>query len=508
MSDAPTASSARLCIDPSNANYFRYGGRTHWLVGHSRLWTLSGWMPRIRDVDPNAEADSGRHRSPDARDYRDEIDEMAAAGVTLARMTPFWPGAWRDGRPMPWVELEPGRFDLTRFEPWFFEHLAAFLDRCAAAAIIVQLELWDRPGLSHFHPSRWPSHPFNPDFNVNYDDRVLPGGESNDIVFNGARFYRAIDGGNPTLLDLQHRYIEKLLEVAGARPNVIYCIENEGVGGMAWEAYWSRFVRQRVSDALVTAMPLDAMDNTWRSYFSDDFQCMDGGGTGLRYAMLDLVGGHAGFPRANPAPGRADAYGGEERFFFDRIALVRETMSKYRQHFDLHPQATRPIYVSNGFGRVIDNPWAMLCCGAAGFRFHRNTWEESGCSYRWVKAVSTFLRDAQPDLPRMQPAHDRLGRGVHGVCLAGESEAIVYVVDRGRPMLSMPVGEGDAGRDDVIFAVRRFDPDAGVWLDEKRIAASACERSAAIDGLASVDAVRVPLEGRAEGRTVIHVRRC
>jgi hypothetical protein len=346
---------------------------------------------------------------------------------------------------MPWKQQRQGVFDLTRWDERFFAAFRDFLGRCAERGIVVQLELWDRPGLSHWHPTRWPAHPMNPDHNVNYGTDVLPGGDGGgDIVFGRQLFYATARGDNSALLAHQEAYIEKLLREAGPYPNVIYCIENESTAGIEWDAMWAEYVRRHVPDALVTAMPLEPHDNSCLQYFDEPaLNCMDGGGTALRYA----TGG---------GPGEA------ERHRSNRIVLIREAMARYYLLMEARPERTRPVYVSNCFAGAVDNLWAMFCCGAAGLRYHRNTYEASETSYAQVRALNRFLSETELPFTRMAPAHDRL-RGL-GLCLAGQEQAVVYLPGE-EPVHFLLPEAGDGA------TVRLFDCGSGAWTGEEHLRA-------------------------------------
>lgn len=450
-------STKRLRLCSGNPRYFEYDGRPIWLSGHSRLWTLTGFIPQCYDVIEKNVEDTGRHHSD--RTYIDEVERVAESGGHLFRMTPFWPDAWKLGKPMPWEPVGVGRFDLSKFDDEYFRAFRDFMGRCAENDIIVQLELWDRPGLSHWHPSRWPAHPFNPDHNVNYSGETLPGGDGHaDIVFGRRLFYSAVGGERPELFKLQRLYIERLLDEAGPFPNVIYCIENEGTGGIEWESEWAGLVRDKVPDALVTAMPLEGDDHTWRRYFDDPaFNCLDGGGSGLRYATNSDVPTHEHF--------------GDEpcRLRGDRFALIRETMAKYCLLMEYEPEKARPVYVSNCFLRHVDNLWGLFCAGGAGLRYHRRLWEESETCYRWVRAFSDFLEETKADFARMTPANHLVSG--KAVCLAHERAAVVYLPTDKEVVLSLPESAAKA-------RVRMFDCDQGGWLSDETVEPEAASGAA------------------------------
>ena len=432
----------RICPLSTNPRYFSYKGKPIWLSGHSLIWTFTAGLQGDQSADLKKDAP--------ACSYRQEVADVAASGGHLFRITPFWPDVWKNNIPMPWEQVEPGRFDLSRFNEAYFDHLCDFIRLASENDIIIQMEIWDRPGLSHWHESRWPSHPFNPDRNINYGRDMLPGSdpnESNHVVFGRREFYRTVVGEKPELLKYQELYVNKLLSEIKEFPNLLYCIENEGQGGYKWERRWAKFIKDRIPDAVITAMPLDPQDNHWRDYFDDPlFGCLDGGGSGLRTAARGMMHSHEDIPPAQP------------RSRSDQFALIREYLDKYIMYMTFNPQTARPIYVSNAFGKQIDSIWVMFFGGAAGFRYHRCLWSGSnGDCYRWVKALNRFIRESGIEYWEMRPARDLL-QG-HGMCLAGVDRYGIYIPSTNTIRFRVPESA-------KTVTVRRFDCDHGEWIDE------------------------------------------
>lgn len=438
----------RLRVLQSNKHYFEYDGKPIWLSGHSRIWTLTSFMaPVYEQIEPHT---GNRDRQGNLRTYRDEIERVAESGGHLFRITPFWPGIWKTGVAIPWKQVEPGRFDLNEFDERYFADFRDFLGYAAENDIIVQMEVWDRPGLSGWNPSRWPAHPFNPDHNVNYGEEILPGTNedgSTNIVYGKGLFYHTVHGENPELFRYQNLYIDRLVEECAPYPNIIYCIENEGRGGVDWERYWADRIRSTVPDALVTAMPHEPSDNTWRSYFSEPFSCLDGGGTGVRTATRGEDQNHEDLQK-------------QPRSRTDMLIQIRDVMERYYLYMHYESEHTMPVYVSNSFGRLLDNIWAMFCSGAAGHRYHRMTHNENEDCYRWVKGMDTFLHDTGVPYWTMQPRRDLI-RG-HGFCLANGDCLVLYIPnERG---VRFAGEEDDAG-----LKLRYLDADTGMWVGEETI---------------------------------------
>jgi len=118
------------------------------------------------------------------------------------------------------------------------------------------------------------------------------------------------------------------------------------------------------------------------------------------------------------------------------------------------------VYVSNNFGKVLDSIWAMFCSGAAGLRYHRCVWDETEEVYRWVRAFNTFLDDTGVPFVEMAPSNHRLSG--HGVCLANEKAALVYLPTDLPVILTIPNSAGKV-------RIRLFDCDQGKWVSDETV---------------------------------------
>jgi hypothetical protein len=149
--------------------------------------------------------------------------------------------------PLPWQRTGPGkaldgkpRFDLTKFDPAYFERLRARVSAAGRRGIYVSVMLFEGWGLRHGNRGRaapegwaWRSHPFHPDNN------------SNGIKPEGAT---AITGqvhhlGNKAVNDLQAAYIRKVVDTMNDLDNVLYEVINEG-GQKEWDWWVVQTIRE------------------------------------------------------------------------------------------------------------------------------------------------------------------------------------------------------------------------------------------------------------------------
>jgi hypothetical protein len=145
----------------------------------------------------------------------EQVTSQAAGGDFHLCMTPQpWartgPGEAKDGKP---------KFDLTRFDPEFFDRLRARVIAAGARGIYVAVMFFDGWAI-HLSPApdNVEGHPFHANNNVNgvaiesiVDYQVLP-----------------LD---PKVQELQETYLRRVVDVVHDLPNVLYEVANESSGG-------------------------------------------------------------------------------------------------------------------------------------------------------------------------------------------------------------------------------------------------------------------------------------
>ena len=116
----------------------------------------------------------------------------------------------------PWVRSEtPGyagggnKFDLTKWNPDYFERYHAFLADASKRGIVVEISLFS----SHYDEMMWKISPFHPSNNVNNTDAI------------DWKKLHTLENGN--ILAFQEKYARKLIEEARDFDNVIFEIQNE-----------------------------------------------------------------------------------------------------------------------------------------------------------------------------------------------------------------------------------------------------------------------------------------
>jgi len=213
----------------------------------------------------------------------EDLSKLAAR--MEAEGTPFyggWPGLWYERRrdahiltaqpdanvwapfyEMPWARSGKGtawdglsRYDLTRFNPWYFERTREFAEECERHGLVYYHDLYNTHNLLET-AAHWVDFPWRPANNVN--DTGLPEPpplEKGNAVHVANQFYDATDARRRAL----HRaFIRHTLDVLGERPNVVFTAAFQFPGPLAFQRFfldtvaeWERRKGRRVRVALIT----------------------------------------------------------------------------------------------------------------------------------------------------------------------------------------------------------------------------------------------------------------
>jgi hypothetical protein len=136
------------------------------------------------------------------------------------------PGTALDGRP---------KFDVTRFNPAYFDRLRARVMAARDSGIYVIVMLFQGfsiEGKGNHGGDPWQGHPLHPRNNVN----GLDGG--------GAEAHTL---SNPAITRCQEAYVRQVIDTVNDLDNVLYEITNEDTGGAAndaWQYHMIRFIQE------------------------------------------------------------------------------------------------------------------------------------------------------------------------------------------------------------------------------------------------------------------------
>lgn len=135
---------------------------------------------------------------------------------------------------LPWARSGQGRawdglskYDLTRFNPWFFDRLSTFADLAEQRGLVLQHKMYLQHWLveSRAHYVDFPWRPVNALQATGLPDEV-PASET---------FW---DISDPVRRDLHRLYIRHTLDELAGRTNVIYGIDPEYTGPLSFVQFW------------------------------------------------------------------------------------------------------------------------------------------------------------------------------------------------------------------------------------------------------------------------------
>jgi hypothetical protein len=207
-----------LRVHPDNPRYFQdRQGNAVYLTG-SHHWDVV--------------VDNGER--PGGFDFEGYLDRLQSWGHNFIR---FWAHeAWtHEIHPRPWLRTGP-RFDLTRFNPEYFERLRQRVARAGERGFYVSVMLfngWSIHDKGEGNP--WDRHPFNRRNNVNgIDGDPDARGEGSDV-----HTLRV-----PAITRLQEAYLEKVVAAVGGQDHVLWEISNESPReSRDWQYHLIRYLR-------------------------------------------------------------------------------------------------------------------------------------------------------------------------------------------------------------------------------------------------------------------------
>jgi hypothetical protein len=129
------------------------------------------------------------------------------------------------------------KFDLTRFDPAYFERLAERVETAGRRGFWVSVMLFQGWSLhDNGEGNPWPRHPWHRDNNVHGIDGD-PDRRGDGVGLHTLR--------QPALLRLQEAYVEKVADTVGHFGCVLYEIANESPGSSHdWQCHLVRHLRE------------------------------------------------------------------------------------------------------------------------------------------------------------------------------------------------------------------------------------------------------------------------
>jgi hypothetical protein len=162
------------------------------------------------------------------------IDVLTDNGVNGMRVFGIWPFG-RGNEEEPFVKTANG-YDLNRFNEPYFEYLQRWVTYANDKGVVVLFELFDSCGF-------WAAEyaPYNPFYSL-----------------VGSSHLKFSDLSNTHLVNIQKRYIQKVVETVSPNLNVIFGIMNEFKGDKRWHYVMSRYVKSLAPNHLVAGSEEDS----------------------------------------------------------------------------------------------------------------------------------------------------------------------------------------------------------------------------------------------------------
>jgi hypothetical protein len=340
----------------------------------------------------------------------------------------------RSGKGIAWDGLS--RFDLSRYNPWYFERNREFA-RIAGEQGLIYHNLYNTHDVLEIGP-HWIDYPWRPANNIN--DTGLPepppfqGGYtiSMDTVqptvtkLNVANQFYSVD--YPPLRKLHHDYIIHVLDELGDMPNVIFTVAYQYASPLAFERFfqdtvaeWEKQHNHHVRIALITGK------NITDAIMSDPVRSKQIAVIDMRYWYY-LPDGALFAPEAGQNRAFRDMIASR---FGDKYSNVGPTTTQeqlYRQvreYRDRYPDIAL-VPMENGAG-----PLPILMGGGVSQSSTR-TVSENGAAGRSTDAIiNKFIHEyLAEDLMKLKPFDGVVADPEHNWVLAGKTTDAVLIYSR------------------------------------------------------------------------------
>lgn len=138
----------------------------------------------------------------------------------------------RSGEGVAWDGLS--RYDLRRYNPWYFGRLRSFAAEARRRGLILINEMYFQHNILE-SGAHWVDSPWRPVNNVNGTGFTEPPPFRGDTIRMAAEFY---DTGHPVRRSLHRAYIRQCLENLADEPNVLHSLTEENSGPLEFTRFW------------------------------------------------------------------------------------------------------------------------------------------------------------------------------------------------------------------------------------------------------------------------------
>jgi len=138
----------------------------------------------------------------------------------------------RSGQGSAWDGLS--RYDLTRYNPWYFQRLREFAGFARAKGLVLVNEMYFQHNILEAG-AHWVDSPWRPTNNINGTKFTEPVPFTGDTMKMAAEFYNLSD---PAYRALHRAYIRHCLANLADEPNVIHTLTAENSGPLNFMQFW------------------------------------------------------------------------------------------------------------------------------------------------------------------------------------------------------------------------------------------------------------------------------
>lgn len=138
----------------------------------------------------------------------------------------------RSGQGIAWDGLS--RYDLTRYNPWYFGRLRAFAAEARRHGLVLVNEMYFQHNIIE-SGAHWVDCPWRPVNNINDTGFTEPPPFTGDTIKMADEFY---DVGHPVRRELHRAYIRQCLANLADEPNVIHTLSQENTGPLHFMEFW------------------------------------------------------------------------------------------------------------------------------------------------------------------------------------------------------------------------------------------------------------------------------
>jgi hypothetical protein len=375
---------------------------------------------------------------------------------------PFFEMPWaRSGKGIAWDGLS--RFDLTRYNPWYFERNREFARIAGEHGLIVYHNLYNTHDLLEIGP-HWIDYPWRPVNNIN--DTGLPepppfqGGYtiSMDTVqptvtkLNVANKFYSVD--YPPLRKLHHDYIFHVLDELGDMPNIIFTVAYQYAGPLAFEQFfqdtvaeWEKLHNHHVRIALITGK------NITDAIMTDPVRSKQIADIDMRYWYY-LPDGSLFAPEAGQNRAFRDMIAsrfGDKYSNFGPPTTQEQLYRQVREYRDRYPDIAL-VPMENGAG-----PLPILMGGGVSQSSNRTPSENGATGLSTDAIIDKFIHEyLAEDLMKMKPLDGAVADPAHNWVLAGKTTDAVLIYSRAGAAINLTAPLAHA-----TYRATWFDPSSG-----------------------------------------------